>query len=458
MYDKSIFIFHKSLRLNDNIGLLEALKNSKVVIPIFIFTSEQLGKSNKYKSSNCVQFMIESLEDLNNQLKGKGSRLLFFYGINQSTILKKIIKDEKIDAVYFNKDYTPYAIEREKVTIELCEKAKINFHMYEDILLLPIGSIMSNGHGYMKFTPYYRVASKKKVERPITNKFTNYYKKTKKIDLEYDGDIHKFYTFNENISVRGGRDKGLKILKNMKKYNNYNEMRDTLTYGTTHLSSYNKFGCVSIREVYYAMKDNLKSNNQLFVQLYWREFFYNVAFFYPIIFTGPLKENYKKLKWDYNDGLLSKWTTGTTGYPVIDACMREMNTTGHMHNRGRLLVACFLTKTLYLDWKNGEMYFAQKLVDYDPVVNLNSWTWVVGSSTDSMPYFRIFNPWLQSLKHDPDAIYIKKWIPELKNVDSNHIHKWYEHHQDYKVDYPQPCVDYKIQTVYVLKKYKQIYK
>lgn len=462
-YNYSVFIFRRDYRLNDNTGLMEALRDSNHVIPIFIFTPEQLV-NNKYKSDNSVQFMINSLEDLDKSLKKKGSRLFYFYGKPYECIEKIIKKDDSIDAVFVNEDYTPYSIKRDNAIEKTCKKYDVEFISCHDVLLNPVKSILSANGVYTKFTPYFNKAKKIKVEPVAMNKMNNYVSKSKKIKGGFNGDYHKFYEYNENMyeDHEGGRDIGLKILKNITEFKDYNKKRNDLTYATTRLSPYIKFGCVSIREVYHVFKKKLGANNDLIKQLYWRDFYYNVGFEHPIIFSkkGNLKGNYDKVKWQHNTEYYNKWKKGEMGFPVVDACMRELNTTGFMHNRGRLIVSSFLIKILLIDWKLGEKYFSNKLVDIDLCVNTGNWGWSSGSGADSQPYFRIFNPWLQSEKHDPDCEYIKKWIPELKDVELKHIHRWYEYCDDerYKhIRYPKPMVNYAHQKEQALKMYKKAF-
>ncbi len=456
-YKLSVFIFRRALRLQDNIGLIEALKNSDTVVPIFIFTPEQLTK-NTFKSDNCVQFMMESLEDLNDELKKKKSKLYYFYG-EQHKIIEKIIKSKKINAVFVNADYTPYAIQRDKKIRNVCKKQDIDFISTEDILLNPIASIVTGQDDiYTKFTPYFNKAKKIKVPNPISNKYSNYYKGN--VVGTFKGDMHKFYNYNENILHEGGRKEGLKRLAAAKNQKQYNKKRNDLTYNTTELSAHIKFGTISIREVYHTFKKSLGTKNDLIKQLYWRDFYYNIASAYPYVFKSPgaMKPKYNKIKWEYNRSHFNKWKEGKTGFPIVDAGIRQMNETGFMHNRARLIVASFLVKILLIDWKWGEKYFAQTLYDYDPAVNNGNWQWCSSTGADSQPYFRIFNPWSQGKSHDPDCKYIKKWIPELQDVPSEDIHEWEESWDNYKqIKYPKPIVDYKKKKQKALSAYKKIF-
>ena len=223
---------------------------------------------------------------------------------------------------------------------------------------------------------------------------------------------------------------------------------------TSLLSAPIKFGCVSIREVYHT----LKHNTQLIRQLYWRDFYSQIMYHFPRVLGHALKPNYDRIKWPQHEKWFEAWTQGKTGFPVVDAGMRQLVETGWLHNRGRLIVASFLVKTLMIDWRKGEKFFAQTLTDYDPANNNGNWEWIMGGGADSQPFFRIFNPWEQSKHFDPDAEYIKKWVPELREVDPKAIHHWDTEWSNYKnVGYVKPICDYKTQKDAVLKLYKSIF-
>lgn len=457
MYDKSIFIFRRDFRLYDNNGLNKALQESKEVIPCFIFTPEQI-KNNDYKSDNAVQFMMESLTDLNNQLKKYKTKLYKFFDKPHEAV-KKIIKELDIDCVYVNEDYSPYSIKRDKKIKKICDKNNVEFISVHDCLLNKVGTITTDGDVYQKFTPFYKRALEFKVDKPSKIKnYKNFCSNRVKIKNIYDGDLKEHYKINKNIWQNGGRNNALKILKNIKIHKNYNKDRNILTKETTNLSGYIKFGCLSIREVYYTFKDKLGNKNDLIKQLYWRDFYHNILWAYPRVIGGALKVKYNKIKWSYDKTVFKKWCEGKTGFPIVDACMRSMNKTGYMHNRGRLIVSNFLIKILMIDWQWGEKYFSQKLIDIDIANNNGNWQWGASTGADSQPYFRIMNPWSQSAKFDKNCEYIKKWIPELKNVESKHLHKWDEHYKDYNVKYPEPIVDYSKNRKKAIKMYKQIFK
>jgi deoxyribodipyrimidine photo-lyase len=444
----SIFIFTRDLRLNDNLPLIEALKQNKYVLPIFIFNPNQITDKNTYKSNNSVQFMIECLEELDKELKQKGSRLFYFYGETYD-VLKKIIKHSdkyEINSIYISMDYTPFAKKREKDIQSLCKEEEIDCFIIENHMLTGFDKVKKDdGTFYKKFTPYYNSARKIHIDEPIKNNYKNYIKKSNHFDFEYDKDIHKFYEKNDDILVRGGRTFALRILKDIKKFKNYNTDREVPSlHGTTFLSTYLKFNVVSIREVYHYFHKNLSQNNKLLTQLYWRDFYMQIMYY-----LSPVKSNRKyDIKWENNPQWIKKWKNGETGIPIIDAAMNQMNTTGWMHNRCRMIVSNFFIKIMRCDWTIGEKYFAQMLVDYDFCNNSGGWNWSASAfsafdfSLDSQPYFRVFNPWRQAETYDKDCTYIKKWLPQLKDVPAKDILKWNEKHQDYKdIDYPKPIID-----------------
>lgn len=470
-YQTSIFIFRRDLRLDDNTALINALKLSEEVIPIFILTPEQLDdKKNSYKSDHCVQYMIESLDELEQDLKSKKSRLIYFYD-QPDKVIDQLLKDDKneqIEAVFFNMDYTPYSKKRDQDIQKVCKEYEVDCQIYEDALLQPVKTILTGSKSvYQKFTPFFNAAKSKPVPKPQPNRYTNYISGSKKFKNEFNpNDLDKFYTHNEDIWINGGRSLALNILnsKSIKQFKTYNKDRNDLNKDTTYLSPANKFGTVSIREVYWAFRTHLGMSNDLIKQLYWRDFYYNLVWEFPHLITTKknLKSQYDDIKWEGSNTNFKKWCEGKTGFPIIDAAMRSMNETGFMHNRARLIAASFLIKTLLVDWRKGEKYFAQTLYDYDPAVNNGNWAWVAGTGADSQPYFRIFNPWAQGERYDPDAEYIKEWLPELKDIPAKHLHQWDKFHSNYTKEetnnYPSPIVDYKESRQKALDMYKKALK
>lgn len=435
-YDHSIFIFTRDLRLDDNTTLMTALEESKTVIPIFIFNPAQINDSNKYKSNNCLQFMCECLDSLNEELIKKKSKLIYFYD-DPVVVIKNLIENNKnINSVYINIDYTPFAKKREESIREFCEKHKpnpINFTCQEDYLLNNVDVVKNSSSApYVKYTPFYTASKAIKVRNPVKNEHKNYYSNDSictgstgkcKFPNEFKKNIHNFYEKNPNVIVHGGKTQMLKILKNIKQFSKYNAERDYMALDkTTHLSAYLKFNVVSIRELYYFIKKTLPPSSKLIVQLYWRDFYMYILHHNQHVIGNNMKTSLRYIKWENDKKLFDKWVQGKTGFPIVDAGMRQLNKTGYMHNRCRMIVANFLVKIMLIDWRWGEKYFATQLVDYDPANNNGGWQWSASTGTDSQPYFRYFNPFSQSAKYDNDCTYIKKWVPELANVDNKTIH------------------------------------
>lgn len=456
MFENGLFIFRRDLRIQDNIALNIASEQCKHVFPIFIFTPEQITDKNKFKSDNAVQFMIESLDDLQSNIHKHNGNLNTFYGDND-VIIKKLINNWDIDAVFFNTDITPYAKNRDHSIERICKNMNVECITGQDYYLYePDAVTTGSGDYYSKYTPYYNKVITLKVTAPkYTRQF--HFTKVPGSNITINDAYLKFTDPNPNILVNGSRENGLKILNNISKFKTYNKTRNDLDKETTQLSAYLKFGCISVREAYEKMKSKLGLKSDLIKQLIWREFYAQLLYHNPRVLGNPLKEKYDKIKWDKNSKHLRAWKDGLTGFPIVDAGMRQMNETGYMHNRARLITASFLIKTLLIDWEDGEKYFSQHLTDYDPASNNGNWQWVASTGADSQPYFRIFNPWSQSDKHDPDAEYIKKWIPELQDVPSNAIHKWDEEWKKYtNIKYPKPIVDYEAQREKALDMYKKV--
>lgn len=426
---RSLFIFRRDLRLEDNRGLIEALKEAEEVVLAFIFTPDQIEK-NPFKGDSSLQFMIESLEDLEEEIKKKKGELHLFYG-NPEEIVEKCISQIGIEGVFVNADYTPYSIQRDKKIEAICRKHSISFKSSHDLLLHPIeDTLKKDGSPYTVFTPFYHKVSQFEVAKPEKTLRHNYYKE--QIPFSVEASIFNKVLPKRKTQLSGGRSAALKILSNMTQFSEYAFVKDFPALDkTTHLSPHIKFNTCSIREIYFA----LIKNEELIRSLYWRDFFTLIAYYFPYVFEGPFHKKYK-LPWKNDEALFHKWCTGTTGFPIVDAGMRELNQTGFMHNRVRMITGSFLVKDLHIDWRLGEKYFAQKLIDYDPAVNNGNWQWVASTGCDAQPYFRIFNPWLQSKKFDPESLYIKKWITES--------------------DYPAPCVDHSKEAAVSLKMYTKI--
>ena len=410
---KIIFLFHRDYRTYDNLGLIHCFNlNPSKIYPVFIFTPEQANKTqNKYFSNNSLQFIIDSLMELNNELNNK---LNIFYGDTQK-ILKSIVKKEKITDIIENEDYTPYAINRQNKNRKLCESLKINYEVIHDALLLPIGTINVEENKFYKiYTPFYKKALTLSNNIPKPTKLSTGFSN----DNDNDNDnliskctlktlsINNMINYlkidvNPHIKQKGGRKNGLislnKALKDVAK--NYIKTRNNPCENTTFLSAHLHLGTLSIREVYYKFKE-IKAD-ELIKQLWWREFYA-----YCIIYS-----DYKPVKWlSNNKNNFKKWCNGETGCEIVDAGMKQLNKTGWMHNRLRMIVATYLIYYLHLPWEWGEQYFAQKLVDISLAQNRGNWIWVAGVASYSNPYFKALSPESQQKRFDPGKKYINYWI------------------------------------------------
>jgi deoxyribodipyrimidine photo-lyase len=458
-FEKGLFVFHRDLRIVDNVGLLRAAKECRQLYTCFIFTPEQIGTHNKYRSKNAIQFMMESLGELSKEIREHGGELIVLFG-DTTTMIRFLVHRLDVSAIYTNKDYTPYAIEREASVSRLSKSLQKTFIETNDYYLYEPGSVTtSTGKFYQKFTPFYDAVVSKQVPAPqmrssyrSLSKFSGHleYRTTLKDVAEKYGSVP-----SPTIVVNGGRKRALvRLRRATHNQSHYTVKRDQLIYETTLLSAYIKFGCVSVREVYHAFVSAYGRGSGLVRELIWREFFAHVLFGFSGVLDGY---TYKGIHWRTSKSDFEKWKKGQTGVPIVDACMRQMNETGYMHNRGRMIVANFLVKTLLLNWKWGEEYFARTLVDYDVASNNGNWQSISGTGADQKPYFRDMNPWIQSAKFDVDAEYIKKWVPELRNVEPNAIHKWELYWNDAKykkVAYPKPMVAYGEQKPKMLEMYR----
>ncbi len=453
---KSVFIFRRDLRLTDNTGLINALKMSKYVIPIFIFDPNQVDKKNTYKSDNALQFMIDSIIEVKEQLQNKNAKLYVFYG-NPDKVVEKLIIKEKIDALFLNQDYTPYSKSRDAKIKSVCSKHNVTFYDFHDLLLTnPDKVLKKDGKPYTIFTPFFKRALLENIPDVTEFSSNNFYKQKISDSIKLENICKKILKKRNSKTFKGGHKSGLKILKNIKQFKYYKNEHDFPGLNkTTKLSAHNKFGTISIRQVYQAITKNLGKNHPLIRQLFWRDFFTHTAFHFPHVFGNAFNEKYNSIKWENNLTKFDAWCNGKTGFPVIDAGMRELNQTGFMQNRVRMIVASFLVKDLHIDWQWGERYFATKLVDYDPSVNNGNWQWCASTGCDAQPYFRIFNPWIQQKKFDRNCTYIHKWIPELKNLDTKIIHNPLKLKVN-KKDYPDPIVDHKKERLVALKAFKYL--
>ncbi|WP_340153302.1 deoxyribodipyrimidine photo-lyase [uncultured Marivirga sp.] len=423
----SIFWFRRDLRLYDNTALYYSLQEEYPVLPIFIFDSEILDDL-KDKSDARVSFIHDELTKINQQLEKIGSGVLIKHGTPEE-VFKSLIDQYDIDAVFTNRDYEPYALARDQKIDNILRNQGIGFYDFKDHVIFEKDEILTgDNQPYKVFTPF-KNKWLEKLETGHTYPF--------KISLEKES----FYQFKPEIpslNEIGFKKSDVPIPEknyNEDKIENYDQDRDfPAKNGTSRLGIHLRFGTVSIRE---AVSHAQKLNDTWLNELIWRDFYSMILANYPHVVNNAFKPKYEAIPWRNSKEDFQKWCEGKTGYPIVDAGMRELNKTGYMHNRVRMITASFLTKHLLIDWRWGEAYFAEKLLDYELASNNGGWQWAAGTGTDAQPYFRIFNPYSQTDKFDNNKSYIKKWVPEYNTAK-----------------YPEPIVDHKKARQRALDTYK----
>ena len=427
----SIFWFRRDLRLDDNVGFLEALKGDHPVLPIFIFDEEILSKLPKDDAR--LTFIHETLQHMRNQLQEENeSSLAMFHG-KPVDIFKSLVKEYDVASVFTNRDYEPYAKERDKKISDFLSENDITFKTFKDQVIFEKDEIVKgDGDPYVVYTPY-------------KNKWQDKFNADKDLKIHYTSQHLSNLIKNSRLPNLSLADIGFEKSKiEVPEYDvtptlidNYEGTRNfpAKESGTSRLGPHLRFGTVSVRKM---MKKAIAENNKVFwSELIWREFFMTILYHFPKTVDNAFRAKYDRIEWRNNEEEFEKWKNGKTGYLLVDAGMRQLNETGYMHNRVRMLVASFLCKHLLIDWRWGETYFAEKLLDYELSSNVGNWQWAAGSGVDAAPYFRIFNPMTQVDKFDKSKEYIKKWISE------------------YGTDkYPEKMVDHKMARERCLETYK----
>ncbi|MFN3386268.1 MAG: cryptochrome/photolyase family protein [Candidatus Thermochlorobacter sp.] len=471
-----IIVWHRrDLRIFDNTALNAALKSTREILPLFILADDILKERDDF-SPACVKFMLESLADLDNSYQKLGGKLILRKG-KFIEVLRQVVKESEARAIYFNEDYEPAAKERDRKVIEEFSKMGLEVKAFKDQVCFSSKEILTQqGKPYTVFTPYKKtwLSQVEKVARPERVK--------KRVITPVIGTIavptlsELGFSFEGNLLVSGGEKSGRTQLEHFieKKIKRYKEKRDYPSEdGTSLLSAHLRFGTVSVREileqaraVLASAKEEEKLSIETFIsELIWRDFYFQILDHFPFVEKESFRPEMRNIKWENREDYFEAWKNARTGFPIIDAAMRQLNQTGWMHNRLRMIVASFLTKDLLIDWRWGERYFMQKLVDGDMAANNGGWQWSASTGTDSQPYFRIFNPISQSEKFDPKGHFIKKFLPELSKVPEKYIHNPAELLQSSPllqselgirlgVDYPFPIVDHAKQREKALKLFK----
>jgi len=399
----SIHWFRRDLRLYDNSALYHALSGSLPVLPVFIFDSDILISLSNAEDLR-VNFIYNKVLGLKRSLEAKGSSLQLFYG-RPEEIIKSLVSAYSIDSVYVNSDYEPYAISRDEKITEILYEAGVRFKTYKDQVIFEKSEVVkSDGQPYTVFTPYCRKWLEKFVEKMpesysselLTENFLQC-QPFPVFRLEQIGFKEVKFSFPTDIPDKN-------IILNYQKYRDFPALDNT-----SHLGLHLRFGTVSIRQTaILAYKLSFIWLNELI----WREFFMQILFHFPSVAKSAFKIQYDRIEWINDETEFQKWCEGKTGYPLVDAGMRELNETGFMHNRVRMVCASFLTKHLLIDWRWGEAVFAEKLLDFEMASNNGNWQWAAGTGCDAAPYFRIFSPKAQTTRFDPKSKYIRSWVPE----------------------------------------------
>jgi deoxyribodipyrimidine photo-lyase len=420
--------FRRDLRLQDNAALSEAANSEFPILPVFIFDPNILDQLED-RTDRRVQFIHEALNKMDIQLKKLGSGIHFFY-TRPEEAWKKLIAEYDIQAVFFNRDYEPYARERDMAVYQLLQDNNIPLHTSKDHVIFEKNEVTKDdGKPYTVYTPYSRKWKARLEQFPIT--------------IHPEVANNRWLTLDsspipslESMGFTKTECKFPSIDLNEKIIAQYHDTRDIPSIeGTSKISLHLRFGTISIRE---CVRVGLDKNEKWLNELIWRDFYQMILFHFPHSANSAFKPQYDRIVWRNNEEEFKSWCEGKTGYPIVDAGMRELNTTGHMHNRVRMVVASFLTKHLLIDWRWGERYFAQKLLDFELASNVGGWQWAAGSGCDAAPYFRIFNPYNQTEKFDKEERYIQRWVPEYKSST-----------------YPKPIVEHAVARDRCLKTYKE---
>lgn len=426
----NVFWFRRDLRLDDNAGLYHALKDGRPVLPVFIFDTNILDDLED-KDDARVMFIHDRLVEMNEELRKLGSALHVYHGTPEK-VFRYITTEFSIQKVFTNRDHELYALERDSRMIELLAKKGITFHDFKDQVIFDRSEIMKDdATPYAVFTPYSR-----KWRSELTPFYLDAYSTQKYFRNFYQCPPKKV----PSLGSIGFRKSKIEIPSGEvpdSLFKNYQKERDfPAEDGTSRLGIHLRFGTISIRRLAAHVK---KLSDVYLNELIWREFYQMVLFHFPHVGRGEaFKKEYDRIGWRYDEKQFALWCAGKTGYPLVDAGMRQLNETGFMHNRVRMVTASFLSKHLLIDWRWGEAYFARLLLDYDFASNNGGWQWSAGTGCDASPYFRIFSPTAQAKKFDPELKYIKRWVPELESFD-----------------YPDPIVEHEFARERCLKAYRK---
>jgi deoxyribodipyrimidine photo-lyase len=471
--------FRRDLRLHDNTALVAAAHDSGgMVVPVFVLDDRLVTPQGRFTSAARVRFLLESLRALDESLRQQGSRLVFRRGDPRDE-LPKLVEESSVSAVYWNRDYTPYAISRDATLAQRLTTAGCTVRQFKDAVICEPDELFTKaGTPYTVYTPYARQWQQRVSERAIPEHAAA------TLALSADDlpashpwpDLDDLGLHSDQQTIPGGEQQGQQLLQaftDLRRSHSiatYQANRNMLALpATSHLSAHLHLGTVSTRAclrealaVQQRNQDAADGAQSWIGELAWRDFYIQILAHFPHVLRGAFKQQYDGLQWENDTALFAAWCEGRTGYPIVDAAMRQLRAEAWMHNRARMIVASFLTKDLLIDWRWGERYFMQHLVDGDLATNNGGWQWAAGTGTDAQPYFRIFNPISQGRKFDPAGAYVRRYVPELADVPDEYIHEpWkmssaLQQHAGIHVGhhYPAPVVDHAIQRQRALALYR----
>ncbi len=471
MNKNSIIWLRRDLRLYDNAALFHALKDSNQVFPVFIFDIKILSEL-KNKKDRRIEFILRSLDEIKKSLNEKGSDLIVEMGDPES-LIPKLITEYKCKYLYINRDYEKYAKDRDNTISEILSNKEVTTFRFKDQVLFENNEILTQSNNpYTVFTPYKNNHLKRLNEQGIDlyncdnhkNSFAKFAHKALPTLEDLTFEKTNLDDLDLPTGTSGGKELLEKFCNNIKNYStnrNFPAVR-----GVSYLSVHNRFGTLSIRHLAkLAIETDNDGASTWLSELIWRDFYFQILSNFPHIQTGKaFKNKYNNLIFENDEKKFNAWKDGKTGFPIVDAGMRQLNTTGYMHNRLRMIIACFLVKDLLIDWRWGEAYFAEKLHDYEMASNIGNWQWVAGSGVDAAPYFRIFNPVIQGQKFDADGSYVRKYIPEIALLPDKYLFSPWDAPEsvlkeagiDLGKSYPAPIVDLKQSRDAALKAFQSL--
>lgn len=428
-----LYLFHRDLRITDNPALLAACRTGSPVIPCALLP-------DPHENSHGARFIVESLKDLAEELSRAGG-VLYLFDLPAVQAVRHVKEQTGADRLFTEQDEDCrwYGLMEKLSALTSLHPAGLR------TLTDPRKLLKADGTPYQVFTPFLNRAKQEDPDPPEGTASCRWYTRSipQTVPLPDPPPVKG--------SLRGGRSEGLSILDKLGSLDSYEDIRDIPDMPTSRMSPHLAWGTISVRELYFRARELFSPGAVYINEVYWRDFWYAIAHHVPHVFQGSYHRKYDHILWDENPGALERWKSGVTGFPLVDAGMRELDATGFMHNRVRMITASFLTKDLHINWQEGESWFASRLTDFDRCVNNGNWQWAASTGCDAQPFFRIFNPWSQQRRYDPDARYIKRWIPELRSADPADIHR---HEQDHIPGYPSPMVNHKVERLTALERYR----